>query len=67
MLQFVTNALPRTNAGYTVRTHRIALAQRAMGLDPHIVTRLGYPLSQGIGDARARVDVDGVPYHRLLS
>ncbi|MES9606866.1 glycosyltransferase [Actinomadura sp. NPDC000929] len=66
VLQFVTNALPRTNAGYTVRTHRIALAQREMGLDPHIVTRLGYPLSQGIADGRARVDVDGVPYHRLL-
>jgi glycosyltransferase involved in cell wall biosynthesis len=66
VLQFVTNALPRTNAGYTVRTHRIALAQREMGWDPHIVTRLGYPLSQGIGDARARVAVDGVPYHRLL-
>jgi glycosyltransferase involved in cell wall biosynthesis len=66
VLQFVTNALPRTNAGYTVRTHRIALAQREMGYEPHIVTRLGYPLSQGIPDSRARVDVDGVPYHRLL-
>lgn len=66
VLQFVTNALPCTNAGYTVRTHRIALAQREAGLDTHVVTRLGYPLNQGVGDARARVDVDGVPYHRLL-
>ncbi|MEU6036360.1 glycosyltransferase family 4 protein [Actinomadura sp. NPDC047616] len=66
VLQFVTNALPRTNAGYTVRTHRIALAQRAMGYDTHVVTRLGYPLNQGIADLRARVDVEGVPYHRLL-
>ncbi|GAA4129040.1 glycosyltransferase family 4 protein [Actinomadura keratinilytica] len=67
VLQFVTNALPRTNAGYTVRTHRIALAQRAMGYDTHVVTRLGYPLSQGIADPRRYVEVDGVPYHRLLS
>ncbi|MFI0367183.1 glycosyltransferase family 4 protein [Actinomadura sp. 1N219] len=66
VLKFVTNALPCTNAGYTVRTHRLALAQREMGFDTHVVTRLGYPLSQGVGDARARVDVDGVPYHRLL-
>lgn len=66
VLQFVTNALPATNAGYTVRTHRIALAQREAGFDTHVATRLGYPLSQGLGDARARVDVDGVPYHRLL-
>ncbi|MEV4254826.1 glycosyltransferase family 4 protein [Spirillospora sp. NPDC049652] len=66
-LVFVTNSLPVTNAGYTVRTHRIALAQReALGWDAHVVTRLGHPLAQGVGDARARVDVDGVPYHRLL-
>jgi glycosyltransferase involved in cell wall biosynthesis len=66
VLQLVTNALPRTNAGYTVRTHKIALAQRELGLDPHIVTRLGYPLAQGMADVRSRVDVDGIPYHRLL-
>ncbi|WP_245679608.1 glycosyltransferase family 4 protein [Actinomadura hibisca] len=66
VLAFVTNAMPLTNAGYTVRTHRIALAQRELGFDTHVVTRLGYPLSQGLGDVRARVDVDGVPYHRLL-
>ncbi|GAA4235653.1 hypothetical protein GCM10022254_43350 [Actinomadura meridiana] len=66
VLMFVTNALPSTNAGYTVRTHRLALAQREMGFDTQVVTRLGYPLNQGVGDARARVDVDDVPYHRLL-
>lgn len=67
VLHFVTNALPRTNAGYTVRTHRIALAQRRLGLEPQVVTRLGYPLAQGIRDARPRVEVEGVAYHRLLS
>ncbi|GAA2424400.1 hypothetical protein GCM10010191_40890 [Actinomadura vinacea] len=66
LLQFVTNAMPLTNAGYTVRTHRIALALRDLGYAPEVVTRLGYPLSQGLGDTRARVEVDGVPYHRLL-
>lgn len=66
VLHLVTNALPHTQAGYTVRTHRIACAQRDLGLDPHVVTRLGYPLAQGSADARPRCDVDGVPYHRLL-
>jgi glycosyltransferase involved in cell wall biosynthesis len=66
VLHLVTNALPATQAGYTVRTHRIALAQRALGLDPHVVTRLGHPLAQGVADARPVCDVDGVPYHRLL-
>ncbi|MCW2898065.1 MAG: glycosyltransferase WbuB [Streptosporangiaceae bacterium] len=66
VLQLVTNAVPRTNAGYTVRTHKIALAQRELGLDTHVVTRLGYPLAQGMADVRPYVEVDGVPYHRLL-
>ncbi|RNL82360.1 glycosyltransferase [Halostreptopolyspora alba] len=66
ILHLVTNALPNTNAGYTQRTHRIALGQRAAGLRPHVVTRPGYPLTKGVFDARPRVDVDGVPYHRLL-
>jgi glycosyltransferase involved in cell wall biosynthesis len=66
VLHLVTNALPATQAGYTVRTHRIAAAQRELGLDPHVVTRLGHPLAQGVADARPECSVDGVPYHRLL-
>jgi glycosyltransferase involved in cell wall biosynthesis len=66
VLQFVTNALPRTNAGYTVRTHKIALAQRELGLEPQVVTRLGYPAAQGLADVRPLVEVDGIRYHRLL-
>ncbi|WP_246061995.1 glycosyltransferase family 4 protein [Haloactinospora alba] len=66
VLHLVTNALPHTNAGYTQRTHRIALGQRASGMEPHVVTRLGYPLTKGIADARPRVRVEGVDYHRLL-
>jgi glycosyltransferase involved in cell wall biosynthesis len=66
VLHLVTNALPHTNAGYTVRTHKIALAQLEAGLDPHVVTRMGYPLTQGIPDTRPLRAVDGVPYHRLI-
>ncbi|WP_236700464.1 glycosyltransferase family 4 protein [Allosalinactinospora lopnorensis] len=66
VLHLVTNALPHTNAGYTQRTHRIALGQREAGLDPHVATRPGYPLTKGIPDPRPKVEVDGVPYHRLL-
>ncbi len=47
MLHLVTDALPTTSAGYTIRTHEIVLAQRAAGLDPHVVTRPGYPVTQG--------------------
>ena len=66
ILHIVTDALPTTSAGYTVRTQEIALAQQAAGLDPHVVTRIGFPVTAGAIDGRASVDVDGVPYHRLL-
>jgi glycosyltransferase involved in cell wall biosynthesis len=66
VLHLVTDALPSTNAGYTVRTQQVALAQRAVGLDPHVATRIGFPVTAGAVDGRARVAVDGVPYHRLL-
>jgi glycosyltransferase involved in cell wall biosynthesis len=66
VLHIVTDALPSTSAGYTVRTQEIALAQQAVGLDPHVVTRIGFPVTAGAIDGRTRVDVDGVPHHRLL-
>ena len=66
VLHLVTDALPATSAGYTIRTHEIVVAQRAAGLDPHVVTRCGYPVTAGTLDARRLVVLDGVPYHRLL-
>ena len=66
VLHLVTDALPTTNAGYTVRTQRIAAAQREAGLDPHVVTKAGFPVAQGHLDGRRVAEVDGVPYHRLL-
>jgi glycosyltransferase involved in cell wall biosynthesis len=66
VLHLVSDALPSVSAGYTIRTHEIVRAQRAAGLDPHVVTRCGFPVTQGILDGRRLVEVDGVPYHRLL-
>jgi glycosyltransferase involved in cell wall biosynthesis len=66
VLHLVTDALPTNSAGYTIRTHEIALAQREAGLDPHVATKTGYPVTQGRIDGRRLVELDGVPYHRLL-
>jgi glycosyltransferase involved in cell wall biosynthesis len=66
VLHLVNDALPTTSAGYTIRTHEIVLAQRAAGLDPHVVTRCGFPVTQGTLDGRRLVTLDGIPYHRLL-
>jgi glycosyltransferase involved in cell wall biosynthesis len=66
ILHLVNDALPTASAGYTIRTHEIARAQQQAGLDPHVVTRLGFPVTQGALDGRALVTLDGIPYHRLL-
>jgi glycosyltransferase involved in cell wall biosynthesis len=66
VLHIVNDALPTTSAGYTIRTHEIVLAQHAAGLDPHVVTRCGFPVTQGTLDGRRLVTLDGIPYHRLL-
>ena len=66
ILHIVTDALPSTSAGYTIRTQEIAVAQRQAGLDPHVCTRLGFPVTAGAIDGRPLVTVGGVPYHRLL-
>jgi glycosyltransferase involved in cell wall biosynthesis len=66
VLHLVNDALPSASAGYTIRTHEIVLAQKATGLDPHVVTRCGFPVTQGTLDGRRLVELDGIPYHRLL-
>jgi PEP-CTERM/exosortase A-associated glycosyltransferase len=65
VLHVVGHSSPHSQVGYTVRTDSIVRAQRAAGLEPHVVTRLGFPWDQGVKDA-APFDVLGdVRYHRL--
>ncbi|HEY0485769.1 MAG TPA: glycosyltransferase family 4 protein [Mycobacteriales bacterium] len=67
VLHLVTNSLPHTRSGYTIRTHRIAVAQRERGMAAHAVTRIGYPASIGSLVSTDRDVVDGIAYRRLLS
>jgi glycosyltransferase involved in cell wall biosynthesis len=66
VLHLVTNALPETVAGYTIRTQGITRAQRSRGRESHVATRLGFPATKGHLSAGERLVVDGVPHHRLL-
>jgi glycosyltransferase involved in cell wall biosynthesis len=66
VLHLVTNSLPETVAGYTIRTQGIARAQRAAGLDVHVATRIGFPVTKGHLDADDRLTVDGIDHHRVL-
>ncbi len=65
VLHLLTNSLPYRQNGYSVRAQQIALAQRGIGLDPHLVTRAGFPLSEGRAGAPLRERVEGVPYYRI--
>ncbi len=66
VLHLVTNSLPHAHAGYTTRTHQILRAQKDVGLDPHALTRWGFPVAQGVLGAQHLDIVDGISYHRLL-
>jgi glycosyltransferase involved in cell wall biosynthesis len=66
VLHVVTNSLPLTQAGSTIRTQRIVRAQRDLGWDARVATRLGYPVTHGDLRSPDPQVVDGVPYHRLL-
>jgi glycosyltransferase involved in cell wall biosynthesis len=60
VLHLVGKSLPQNQAGYTIRTHYIAMAQRDAGLDPHVVTQTGFAPGAGATEI-----VDGITYHRL--
>ncbi|PFG44320.1 glycosyltransferase involved in cell wall biosynthesis [Isoptericola jiangsuensis] len=62
----LTNSLPHTQSGYTLRTHAILTAQRAAGLRVSATTRPGYPLTIGVPTARHTDVVDEVAYQRLV-
>lgn len=66
VLHLLTNSLPHTQSGYTVRSHEVLKAQRGAGLDPVAMTRVGYPVVVGGLTAAALDVIDGIEYHRAL-
>ncbi len=66
ILHLLTNSLPHTQSGYTVRSHAVLMAQREAGLAPTAMTRVGYPVVVGGIGAAALDVVDGIEYHRAL-
>ncbi len=62
-LMLVTDSVPYRQGGFALRTHAVALAQRAAGIDVHVVTRPGEPADAAVPRDHT---VDGVPYHLLV-
>ncbi|WP_198684017.1 glycosyltransferase [Brachybacterium sp. YJGR34] len=66
VLHLVTNSLPHTQSGYSLRTHRILRALRDEGVESLALTRTGYPVMVGLAWARSEDVVDGIRYARTL-
>lgn len=64
-LHLLTNSLPHTQSGYTIRSHEMIEAQNRAGLNTLAVTRLGYPRSIGKFQVESIDRVDSVSYMRL--
>lgn len=65
ILHLLHSSLPHRGSGYAVRSHAVGLCQRAVGLDPHVATRAGFPQSDGVTIRTAVETLDGLAYHRL--
>lgn len=63
----LTNSLPHTTSGYSLRSHAILHAQQGAGIHTLALTRIGYPVTVGKPGARLIDEVDGVRYHRILA
>jgi len=72
VLHLVTNSLPFTQAGYTIRTHNILEAQNLAGLSATAVTRYGYPINIGkffsgnVSQVPAFNSKRQISYHHLI-
>ncbi|WP_349829360.1 glycosyltransferase [Brevibacterium litoralis] len=60
----LTNSLPHTQSGYTLRTHSVLRAVRQDGIRVLGTTRTGYPTAVGRFGSRETDVVEGVPYVR---
>lgn len=66
VLHLITNSLPYTQSGYSLRTHRILRALQERGIRSVALTRTGYPVMVGKMFAAGIDVIDGVEYRRVL-
>lgn len=66
VMHLLTNSLPHTQSGYSLRTHRLLVALREQGIESVALTRTGYPVMVGLAWAQDDDEVDGIRYARTL-
>jgi phosphatidyl-myo-inositol dimannoside synthase len=65
VLHLLKESRPELTNGFTMRSHYNLLAARAAGVDPVVVTALGFPRLLGIDEVPKLELVDGIRHHRL--
>jgi glycosyltransferase involved in cell wall biosynthesis len=65
VLHLLKESLPFYERGYTIRSQATLQSQLAAGLEPVVVTALGFPRDQGFAEFPLFEKIDGVPHHRL--
>src|SRR5690606_594541 len=65
VLHLLKISLPYRQSGYSVRSKYTVEGQLAGGLQPVVVTALGFPRQIGVTDAAAEETIGGVRYLRL--
>lgn len=63
---YLTNSLPHSVAGYSLRSHSVLQGMSAQGIEVEGVTRAGYPNVVGKVAADIAETVDGITYRRIL-
>lgn len=66
ILHLITNSLPHTQSGYSLRTHNILTGLARHGIESVALTRTGYPVMVGKPFADDEDVVDGIRYVRTL-
>jgi glycosyltransferase involved in cell wall biosynthesis len=65
VLHLLKESLPYSETGYTMRSAMTLEAQRRAGLDPVVVTSLGFPRRAGVTEFAPEETVGGIQHHRL--
>lgn len=66
VLHILTNSLPWTQSGYSLRTHHILTAQKRVGINVEALTRPAYPITIGCIHANTTDTIDTITYRRIL-
>src|SRR5699024_1194133 len=66
VLHQLTNSLPHTQSGYSMRSHSVLRALRKAGVEVEAVTRTGQPRVVGRFPGAGLHKVDGIDYRRIL-